>query len=437
MPTAELQAAFDANRATRQRSHPKAHSQTQSQSSASHSVAHSVRSSPRLNSRSRPLPEEHTSNGPILSSLPTFANTFVPPAHTRHVNDTIRAAETDSYAPSIPHHRRPAPSRSEPVGGWTFGSQAPSPRFKPLFGSFNGRLSVNSSPKIETAGLELESNTPQSPPFGTVVERVTRQRGKFGIGIDQPNNRSEGQSTLGQDQDGWFVVDMEATRAAQLSGDQPKLEFGHFGQSTSQRHDSRNPRGHRGEQIGIHKSPRDGRRSSFGENIGNGVGGGSSYRHGGPGFPSNPSGGSRRGGRGGSRGGYSGNRSGYHRSSISGSYRPPLPPLQHPSYSSPFEVIDPYAAPFGTDPYHPYYLSPTSPSYSTPMSSFGPPYAGPYGGYPLPARTPGGMYGTAVPPTGPTAVPPPIPMPVTIPTFPLDALRFYLLGQVSAFLCIS
>lgn len=440
MPPSELQAALDANRAANPRHQrpTKAQTQSRSHSSPSHSLAQSLRSSPHLNSRPRlPLDDTHphlTGSSSRSGSVPARRTTSHVPLH--HV-----PKKPPTQHPRSARHRRPSPSKSLPVGGWVPVQDLATPSYRPLFGSFPDCLPVNSTPRLGTIPIkpdDLPFNSPPSPslfsPEGP-LERVTKQRGKVAIGVDSsspdlvdvlatseppPHNQS-----LGQDQDGWFVVDLAGRRNSLLLDSRPRLEFGHFGSPAppsaaniqDDHHQNSSMVPTRRVPIGdAPKNARDVRRGSVSENFGSAL----PYRHTSHNFAGT---GTRRGGAGRARGHHR-SASGYASArSISGpNYR--SPPHVQTTFGHghvPFDVPDTYGYQMMGQEYPPYYV----PAGSYPI----PPYAGPYNGYPVGMVAPG--YGS--PPNGvPPVVPagPPIPMPSTPTAYQLDPLRFWLLGQV-------
>lgn len=314
---------------------------------------------------------------------------------------------------------------------------------------------MNSTPKLGTLANDLDSIPMESPPSPSLFgpngpfERVTRQRGKVAIGVDDHGSsdttiqasvlgdeRSDDQSTLGQDSDGWFVVDFDGKRSSQILDSQPRVEFGQFNSPTPPL--SSQPKGeNRNGNTFSHRrgdgprGSRDTRRGSVSESLnGNGP-----YRHTSQTYMGGNGGGnSRRGGasRGAGQRGHSRSGSGYggnnNRSFSGPNFQQATPQMQSMrGYApSPYEANDPYAySMMGMDYTH-YYVNPASAGVY-PYSQ----YPSPYSGYPMPAFSPAG-YGSqssaTAPPMGGAA--PPIPTPVTQLPYQLDALRFWLLGQV-------
>jgi hypothetical protein len=300
---------------------------------------------------------------------------------------------------------------------------------------------VNSTPQLGTIPIEPNALPIGSPPSSSLfgpegpLERVTKQRGKVAIGVNNnstdlvdvlaTNNQRPDSQSLGQDQDGWFVVDVAGRRNSLLLDSRPRLEFGRFDSpnpplppnTRNDHHRSGSMAQTRRVLIGdTPKSARETRRGSTPDNFGTAL----SHRNT---SHAHVSSGTRRGG--GGRGARAHHRTGPgHGSarSISGpNYRPPPHALAIRGYGpAPFDPSDPYGYQMMGLEYPPYYLPPEP----LPM----PPYMGPYAGYPPPAVAPG--YG---PPNGAAPIVPagpPIPMPSTPTANQLDPLRFWLLGQV-------
>lgn len=300
---------------------------------------------------------------------------------------------------------------------------------------------MNSTPQLGTLPLELDALPVDSPPSpslfgpGGPLERVTKQRGKVAIGVTgnstnlvdvlATNGQRTDSQSLGQDQDGWFVVDLAGKRNSLLLDSRPRLEFGRFNSPTPLAPNTRNDHHRSSSMAQIRRVPvsdapktaREVRRGSTPENFGSPLSHRQTY----------VSSGTRRGG--GGRAARAHHRSGPGHggaSSTSGlNYRPPPHAQAMRGYGPPsYDPSDPYGYQMMRQEYSSYYMPPGP----YPI----PPYMGPYAGYPAPVAAPG--YGS--PPNGaaPT-VPegPPIQMPSTPTAYQLDPLRFWLLGQVRRF----
>jgi len=320
----------------------------------------------------------------------------------------------------------------------------PTPSSMPIFGSFPDCLPVNSTPQLSTIPIESADPPVNSKPSPSLfgpdgpLERVTKQRGRVAIGVNSDttdlvdvlakNGPYPGSQSLGQDQDGWFVVDPAGRRNSLLLDPRPRLEFGRFDSPTlpsipntrNDHHRNGTMASNRRAPIGdAPKNAREARRASVSENLGSAY----SYRH-----TSHTYAGSGRRGSGG-RGARGHNRSGsgYGSARLIGgpNYRPP-PHAQAilGRGPAPYDASDPYGYQVMGQEYPPYHIPPGP----YPI----PPYVGPYNGYPAPVVPPGyGSPPNGVAPVVPAA--PPIPMPSTPTAYQLDPLRFWLLGQVRMF----
>jgi hypothetical protein len=439
MAPTELQAAADAQRPPHSQSSTRAQStrpsragdpsrtpsHSTSQSHSSQSLSQSERSSPRQGNRGRKLPDESSTSRRSSSKPYSTGHSPIPPPYPLPSPSSFAKASSPRNSSLTRKKHRPSPSQSEPVDGWP---DIPSPSTRShnkLFG-FGSILPGGNTIPSDTAslslplvglGLDVEAHPEHELNEGREV--ILKQRGKIGIGIDSPTQPNGTGPTAGaneKDDDGWFVVDMNAQA---VNGRGRQWEFGRFSSPSREIDSATGP----GASQGEGRSKGSSRRSSFGESHQGGAfgvlrpNGVSGYGHAG-GREGTGRGRSRgRGGlsRGGStRGGY-GNPQNYHsRLSSSNPNSPYAPPSSLPPLSA-----DPYGP-------QPYFVS--SPAF-LPPAPFGPaPYV-PYG------TVPPGMAPAPLPLAGgqPGAVPPPIPTPITYPGFPLDPLRWYLLGQVRSF----
>lgn len=483
---------------TRQPRVLKAPSQTGPQLSGSQPHAQGSRISPQVSSRARPSNDIASTpiakNASPSQSIQNQASVPrpLPPRMAQLKHQPVHPLPERPVSAGItaPRPRRPPPSKSRPVEGWTAIDALPNSQQTPLFGSFVDPLSINTTPKLGSARMNPIGSPPSPSLFGPAgpYERVTKQRGKVAIGLDggssphgaisQATESSQGATLLasGNDAERWFVVADSTTTTERLnslqleSHPQQPLEFGRFSSAATSSAtpstpaslsqslaESRNstgqdqsssgkwstqpsnadPRNFRGKPLGL-QSYRSNQPGYVGVNDQQ-SGGRRNMSHrtngrNGPNYRLN--GGGSNGGSGGGR--TMSNPSGFRQNQ----HQPSNAYISNSVHSGPY--ANPRSASYPYDGYNPQQpvgygtppLVPTAPNqfhqtnsmYHNPQMAPNP-YMTPYGTYPYSPYTPP-LTKDASPQTPATL---PIPMPASPTPFGLDPLKYWLLGQVSGF----
>ncbi|KDQ06326.1 hypothetical protein BOTBODRAFT_255266 [Botryobasidium botryosum FD-172 SS1] len=310
-------------------------------------------------------------------------------------------------------HHRPTPSQSDAVGGWSDIPPPASPSRRPIFGSVDS-ANTAFSPRGSALGLDVAGSggSVTDTWHASEADFVPRPRGRLGIGM----------SNGPEQDDGWFVVDGRSG-----SDDAPARRKWEFGKFTEEMNKSGG--GSSRSSSVADNVPSQGYGRGARETNSNNING-----HGGYGGRDNSGGRGRVGHRGQGRGPHGGNRGngGYGRGHRENHhYRGS--PRQHGPHQ--YQHLPP--APFYPDGPSDSYMPPPPDTYSPmpyyPGGYMPPPFVNPYlgypGGYPIGMPMPPlpiqHQSGATTPSSGP-----PLPAPVTNPGFPLDPLRYHLLGQI-------